>query len=487
MLRKRLFTISVSILAKLILITYPAFSQSGNIANKSISAGNDSDDYLPSWYAGASNYNLFIAVAAENVSDIEKLIKEGADVNTYNTEGVTPLILAAVFNKPESVKTLLKYSPKLDEVTMNFETALLIAVKYNLDSIAEPLIRAGADIDFADNHGASPLHYAALYGYIGLTDMLLYYDASIDSKSDEGFTPLHTAILAGYPDIASLLIDNGANMEARDNDGDTPFLLAAQYGDTITMELLNSLGVDIFAVNNNKQNALSLAITFNQTGAVRYLLTHSEKWKESSTSGIDPYKVASDHGRREIAAILKQNGVPGKITHSTEFISITASGRYTLHDYYTGFAMSVKDPYSNLGLQIGIDTKLWPTRIIIKESNNSYYQYFDKSSMIYGGLFRDFNITYRADRAILTFTASLAGAYNFGNKFRGTSLMPETGFRLIPGAVLKLTKGPVSFFSGFEYMKYPYYKIGPLWMRTGISFNYMPERMKLNIKKIKWS
>jgi len=107
--------------------------------------------------------------------------------------------------------------------------------------------------------------------------------------------------------------------------------------------------------------------------------------------------------------------------------------------------------------------------------------------MIYGGLFRDFNITYRADRAILTFTASLAGAYNFGNKFRGTSLMPETGFRLIPGAVLKLTKGPVSFFSGFEYIKYPYYKIGPLWMRTGVSFNYLPERMKLNIKKIKWS
>lgn len=433
------------------------------------------------------NFDLFTAVLQNKASSIDKSVKTGADINAYTAEGITPLILAAIYGKTESVKALLKYSPKLDELTINYETALLIAVKYNLDSIAEPLIRAGADIDFADNHGASPLHYAALYGYIGLTDMLLYYEASIDSKSDEGFTPLHTAIMAGYSDIADLLISNGANMEARDNDGDTPFLLAVQYGDTITMEILDNLGVDIFAVNNNKQNALSLAIAFNQTGAVRYLLTHSEKWKESKTSGIDPYKVASDHGRREIAAILKQYRVPGKITHSTDFISFSGSGRYTLHDYYSGFAMSVKDPYSNMGLQIGIDTKLWPTRIIIKESNNSYYQYFDKSSMIYGGLFRDINITSRADRASLKFTVSLAGAYKFGNKYRGTDLMPETGFSLIPGATIKLTKGPVSLFSGFEFIKYPYYKIGPLWMRTGISYNYLPERMKLKFKKIKWS
>ena len=160
----------------------------------------DTSDYMPSFYESALDYNLMIASSKGYISEIERLIGLGADVNTESVVGVTPLIFAVINNELEAVKTLLKYNPDLDKITSSYETPLIIAVKNNNFEICETLIRAGADVDIPDGNGASPLHYASINGYFEITDLLLYYNASIDQKSDEGITPLLAAIMAGYPD-----------------------------------------------------------------------------------------------------------------------------------------------------------------------------------------------------------------------------------------------------------------------------------------------
>ena len=475
-----------SLFLVLAIISFSAYSQENKSNPERDLISSDTADYIPVWYAGGLEYNLLIASAKGYVSEIDRLIKKGANINSYTEEGVTPLIIAAVSNKVSSVKALLKYSPKLDEFTNRWETALMIAVKNDFEEVAETLLRAGADVDFTDNYGASPLHYAVLYGYFQMADMLLYYDASVDSKSDEGYTPLHTAILAGNSDIADMLIQNNANLEARDNDGDTPFLIAATTGDTLMMEMLRSFGVDIFAKNKYGHNALTIATAYGYKDEVKYLLSLSNKWKEPVNTGVNPFRVASEYGRREIAALLASHDIPGKITHSPDYITVSGSARFTPHDFYSGLSISVKDPYSNFGLIIGLDKKLWYTRIIQKSENDTYYQYFDKSSLLYGGLFREFNFTSKADRSNISFITSLSGGYAFGNKFRGTDILPDNGFKIMPGLTLRWTNGPVSVFLGGEYIKYDYYKVGPVWIRAGMSWNYSRENTKVKVKKIKW-
>jgi len=364
----------------------------------------------------------------------------------------------------------------------------MIAVKNNYDTIAEALLRAGAEVDFADNYGASPLHYASLYGYTGMADLLLYYDAAIDAKSDEGFTPLHTAIWAAYPEIADLLIQNNANMEARDNDGDTPFLLAASFGDTIMMEILSNFRVDIFTRNNYNHNALTLAIAYGQNDAVKYLLKKSNKWSDNANKGYDPYKVASKYGRKEIDEILKNNNIPGKIKRSIDQAILSYNSRFTPHDYYSGLSISFREPYYNAGLTLGMDMKLWYTRIVQEVSEDNFFQYYDKGAMIYTGIFRDFKLTDRINRWNTVLTTSLSAGYTFGNKFKGTMISPDNSFKLIPGISFKLTKNPVSIFAGAEYINYPdYYKIGPLWFRLGLSYNYYFDNIRIRPKKMRWN
>jgi ankyrin repeat protein len=465
-----------------------SFSQEGENGQKKIKLeSSDTIDYIPAWYFGALDFNLMIAASKGLSSEIDRLVGLGASVNTYNEDGATPLIFAISYNQPDAVNTLLKYSPHLDDITTNSETALMIAVKNNYPDIAEALIRAGAEIDFTDYHGTTPLHYASLYGYLEMVDILLYYDAQVDAKTDEGITPLHAATWAGNIDVADLLIQNGANMEARDNEGYTPFLIASSFGDTTMMDMLSKFGVDIYTRNVYSHNALTLAIAFGHKDAVTYLVKKSDRWKEAGNMGHDPYKIAAKYRRKDIAAILRNNNIPGKIRLGFDQAALAGTARFTPHDFYSGLSASFKEPYLNAGFILGCDMKLWYTKVLIKDSEKYYYQYYDKGAMFYAGLFKDFDITKRADKGNLLFITSLYGGYTFGNKFKGTQVTPDKSLKLIPSLSLKWTKNALSVFSGVEYIRSEYYKVGPVWFRIGVSYNYYFDNLRIRLKKIKWN
>jgi ankyrin repeat protein len=427
-----------------------------------------------------------IAASKGYTDEIKRLIDMGADINAETPEGATALIFAVSYNKLSSVLTLIEYNPVLDKVTMGYETPLLIAAKNGYFEITEALIRAGADMEFTDNFGASPLHYAAAYGYLDIVDLFLYYEAPADVQSDEGTTPLLAAIWAGNTEVADLLIQNDANIEESDYEGYTPFLLASFYGDTIIMDVLYKKGADIYAINKAKHDALSIAISTGDTITAKYLLKKGNKWNSKDSQGWDPYVVASKYRRTEMVKILKQNNVPGDLKYGIDQMSFTLSSRFSLHDIYTGFSMSFKEPILNGGLTFGTDVKFWYSRLLIRETENSFYQYMDKSYVVYAGLFKDFNLTENITRYNYAISGSLYAGYTFGKDYKGTLIPAENKFKVIPSIAIKMTKQNLTFTGGLEYVKTEFYKNGPLWVRLGITYNYFFDNVRIKIRPLKW-
>ena len=443
----------------------------------------DTSDYIPSFYSGALEYNLLTAASKGYSSEIVRLVEQGADINVATVEGVTPLILAVVNQKSEAVRTLLSGKPELDKMTLRSETALLIAVKDSNFEIAEMLIRAGADIDLSDNHSATPLHYASLYGFYDIVDLLLYYDATVDNRTEEGSTPLMISIRSGYADIADILAQKGATIDIKDNEGFTPFLMAAYYGDTLMMDLLLHYGADIYATNNRKHNALTLAITGNHINATRYLLK-TGNWLKAPDA-INPYSVATKYRRKEMIEILDSNQIPGNTKVEIDQAAISVSSRFGANDYFTGFSLLFKDPYLNAGLIAGFDVKLWYTRIFISKED-LIYQYLDKGSVAYAGLFKDFALTNHTEKSNYSVSASLLAGYAFGNKLKGTSVPVEEKFIIIPSVSLKMTQLNYSFYAGLEYQKTEFYQNGPFWIRLGFSYNHFFDKIRTKVKPLKW-
>lgn len=446
----------------------------------------DTSDYLPMFYDGALEYNLLIAASMGYDNEVERLILRGADVNAETSEGATALIFAISGKMKQTVDILLKYNADVNKVTASHETPLLFATKLNNLEITESLIRNGAEINYQDQNGVTALNFASIYGYFYIADMLLYYRADPEIKANDGTTPLMAAVWAGYTDIADLLIQNGANMEARDNDGFTPFLIAAQNGDTLLLNLLIKKGIDLYERNKYNWDALNLAIRSGQKVAADMLIRKGEKWTNPERGALNPYSVAVKYDRDEIIDLLKKSNIPSEYKSGIDQMSVSLSSLFNQHDYYSGLSFSFKEPLLNAGFFTGFDTKLWWTRILIKQDDQLYYQYLDKSSMAYAGLFKEFRLTDNIFESNVSISTSLAAAYFFGNRFKGTGTRPEDKFKLIPEVDIKWSKKNFTIFSGIQFRNTDFHKVGPIWVRAGCSLNIFFDNVRAPGKIIKW-
>jgi ankyrin repeat protein len=432
------------------------------------------------------NYALLTAAANGDTVQIWWLIRYGAEIETKTYEKITPLFYAVANEKIEAAKMLLSDGSDPNAITSFLETPLLVAVKNNYIDMAELLIRDSADIKYADRNGATCLHYAALLGYFYMADMLLYYDADISVKSFDGTTPLMAAVGTGNADIADIMLQNGAKTEDKDNNGFTPFLIAAQNGDTVMMDLLLKYGADMYVVNKFKYDALDICIKVNAAEACKYLLRKGDKWGENVKKPIGHGSVANIYRRADIIPVLKRYKLYSDSGIGFDEVIVSASIKNCILDYYTGISAAFKEPAYNFGFMAGIDFKPGYTRVLMKQDENTYYQYYDKGAVVYAGIFKDIPLTDNPFGGNWYFTGSVCGGYSFGNKLKGTDINPGDKFRFIPAAGFKWTKGTFSFDSGLEYMNTDFYKIGPLWLRLGFSWSFFFNNTRAPLKVIKW-
>ena len=435
---------------------------------------------------GNLDYSLMTAAAEGDTSGITWLIRHGADVNARTYEGVTPLLFAVASDQKNAVKLLLDNEADPDAISKFTETPLIVAVKKQNLEIAEILLRAGADVNLGDKYNVTPLHYASVYGYFYITDLLLYYEAAIFKRSTDGTTPLMAAIWSGYADIADLLMQNGADPSEKDNLGFSPFLIAAQNGDTIIMNLLLKRRVKIYDTNIFKYNALALSIKGNHKDAVRYLLRIGDKWVSPDIDAINPHAVALVYRRKEITDILLSSKIPESEKPGIDQISITASLKHCYFDYQTGFSVTGKEPVHNFGFLAGMDFKPFYTRVLSKENENTFYQYRDKSAMFYAGILKEIPMTDYPLRGNWSFKGSLSVGYTFGNKIKGTSVIPGNEFKIIPAAGFRWTKNTFSLDLDLEYFNTDYYRVGPVWLRIGCSYNLFLNDIMAPGKVLKW-
>lgn len=147
---------------------------------------------------------------------VDKLVEEGADVNTTNSFGLTPLLEACHRGYANIVTSLIKGNADLNYIpsdSVAFQspfigspphTALGEACRAGFHFIAQQLIKAGADINLANNLGWTPLHEACFYNRIDAVRVLLANgaDPTIRTHKSTNALPFH---FAGYQILKDML------------------------------------------------------------------------------------------------------------------------------------------------------------------------------------------------------------------------------------------------------------------------------------------
>lgn len=122
---------------------------------------------------------LHIVVARRDAVWIQFLTAKGANPNTRDKKGVSPLMLASSLGFIEGLQALLDAGARVDDANDAGETALISAVHRRDTNMMRVLLKAGANPDRADNSGRSARDYARLEG----SSLLAEIDKNTKPKS----------------------------------------------------------------------------------------------------------------------------------------------------------------------------------------------------------------------------------------------------------------------------------------------------------------
>ena len=167
------------------------------------------------------------------------LLKQGADVNAAQGDGMTALHWAAQHGDVDETKMLVYAGARVDAVTRNGNyTPLHLAAKSGNTAVIRALLEAGANANAkTTSGGATALHMAAAQGNPDAVSALLDKGAEVDSK--EGAwdqTPLMWAAAYNRVPAMQVLVKHGAKVDAASKVEDTP---ARERADRAANQLRN--------------------------------------------------------------------------------------------------------------------------------------------------------------------------------------------------------------------------------------------------------
>lgn len=210
---------------------------------------------------------------------VEKLIKEGVDINLLN-----------------------------DESSAFHDSALADAAGRGHLDIVELLLNKGADPNIGE---PTPLYWAAHDGYLNIVKLLIKRGAKVKSK--EGGDALFAA--SGSDEklaIAKILIENGADLDHFGKEGlpllGSPLMRAVYEGQAEMVKLLLNSGANINAAGKDGETCLFSAVSRHNSAMAKWLIQQGAKVNLKNSNGFTPIVFAVVDEDLALVKLLEDNG-----------------------------------------------------------------------------------------------------------------------------------------------------------------------------------
>ena len=148
-------------------------------------------------HAASPASSIVDAASQGNRDAVRTFLKDGADVNTSQPDGMTSLHWAAQKGDIELAKTLLYAGANLKATTrIGGYTPLLIASRIGNAAMIETLASGGADANVATTSGTTALMFASQAGNADAVSALITHGANV--KTGFSNSPRSTGITSAW-------------------------------------------------------------------------------------------------------------------------------------------------------------------------------------------------------------------------------------------------------------------------------------------------
>ena len=191
---------------------------------------------------------LFDAVSSKNTSEVARLVKQGAALNSQDKEGRTPTMVATYNNDYPTAKILIEAGADVNIRDNILNNPFLYAGAEGFLDILKLTVKAGADPTILNRYGGTALIPAGEHGHVEVIKYLLENTkVDINHINNPGWTAMLEAITMndGGPrqqQAVQLLVDHGADVNIADKNGVTPLRYARARGFTEIVRILENAG-----------------------------------------------------------------------------------------------------------------------------------------------------------------------------------------------------------------------------------------------------
>ncbi|EFA03955.1 hypothetical protein TcasGA2_TC014099 [Tribolium castaneum] len=251
---------------------------------------------------------LHIAAVKRDIFSMVLLTSYDADVNTVNSDRLTPLhILCDGDLTLQDFQTLTHFEHIRDQYSIG----------YNSHDCIKELIKKGANPNFQDEMGATPLHFACKYKNTEIIKLLIDSGADVNAQTAEQQTPLHIAMALRKMQVVDLLLEAGALLDITDEYGNKPLdyalkrmgSLEISHVEEEELEKVRLLGANLNSpVKPHGTTLLHLACSEGNLKLAQYLIEHDADMEQKTTdNGAFPLWNACVNNHKQIVSLLLKN------------------------------------------------------------------------------------------------------------------------------------------------------------------------------------
>lgn len=275
---------------------------------------------------GQKDLRVANAAMADDLDAVKAALKQKADVNAAQGDGMTALHWAAFKDDADMVKLLLASGANVRATTRIGDlTPLLVAAKNGNPAVIGALLKAGADVNMVSSDGMSPLMATAVSGNAESVKILIDAKAAVNLRERaHGQTALMFAAAEGRDQVITALLKGGADwklstnvvkveMERYDDNGNplpqrgdstvtggntqmggmTALLFAAREGHLAAVKALVEGGADINQLcEGDKSTPLIIAIANGHYAVGKYLTDKGANPNLANVDGLTPLYAA---------------------------------------------------------------------------------------------------------------------------------------------------------------------------------------------------
>ncbi len=190
---------------------------------------------------------LHSAAKSGQAAAIEKLLRDGAAIDTKDAEGQTPLLIAVAGNHTDAARVLIEAGANINTVALNKDTPWMLAGALGRAEILRLMIPKRPDFSLRNRYGGNALIPACERAHIEAIKVLLTTPIDVNHINNLGWTCLLEIVILGdggprHQEAARLVLDAGADPNIADKDGVSPRAHALKRGQTEIARLISAKG-----------------------------------------------------------------------------------------------------------------------------------------------------------------------------------------------------------------------------------------------------